>query len=47
MIEVLMGVVYLGHDDFVMDVGDRESGSGMDHHHGLGDYFDLEVEKRT
>jgi hypothetical protein len=46
MIEVLMGVVYLDFVYCAMDVDGRESGSEMDHLHGLGDYFDLEVEKQ-
>ena len=42
-----MGVVYLDLVDCVTDVGGRESGNGMDHPHGLGGYFDLEVGKQT
>ena len=43
MIEVLTEVVYLDLAYCAMDVDGRENGSEMDHLHGLGDYFDLEV----
>ena len=44
-----MGVVYLDLVYCAMDVGGRESenGNGLDHPHGLVDYFDLKVEKQT